>query len=322
MITALSYIGVKSPQTEDWNKFASKVLGLQLLDRGGKTSIFRMDNQAQRLFVSNEIGESVACIGWEVATKSDLNQFAAQLESANVEVTYGDSELASQRHVSALIWFTDPAGFRIELIWDPVKVADEFLPGRPIAGFKTGPLGMGHVVLYVKNIEETYNFYRKILGFNLSDFGQTPIPLYFLHVNERHHSLALVGSKTSGFHHFMIEYENIDDVGQGYDLAQSGLADIAYTMGRHTNDYMISYYAYSPSGFFVESGWGGRLIDTSIWIPHETSLGPSFWGHERLHLPEHERQVFRNKRLETARDGHRAPLLHECPWLVKSKFRQ
>ncbi len=35
---------------------------------------------------------------------------------------------------------------------------------------------------------------------------------------------------------------------------------VAYTLGRHTNDHMTSY-ANTPSGFFAEYGWGGRVID-------------------------------------------------------------
>ena len=53
----------------------------------------------------------------------------------------------------------------------------------------------------------------------------------------------------------MVEYNNLDDVGQGYDLVQFEENAIAYTLGRHTNDYMTSFYANTPSGFFVESGW-------------------------------------------------------------------
>jgi 2,3-dihydroxybiphenyl 1,2-dioxygenase len=319
MIKALSYIGIKSSLSDEWAAFATKILGMQLIDKGGDTSIFRMDNQAQRLFVSEEHDESIACIGWEVETKASLGAFGSHLESNGVEVFHGSQSLASQRQVADLLWFIDPAGFRVELVWKPEETTEQFVPGRPIEGFKTGPLGMGHAVLYVANIDEMVIFYRDVLGFQLSDYGKNPIPLYFFHVNERHHSLAFVGSKTSGFHHFMIEYQHLDDVGQGYDLAETGLADIAYTIGRHTNDHMISYYAHTPSGFFVESGWGGRIIDPKTWVPHEIMLGPSFWGHERLYLPENERSTFRDKRLKIAEDGQRAPLLADRPWLFKKR---
>ena len=72
MIKALSYIGIKSTLKDDWGAFATKILGMQLFDTAGGTSVFRMDDQAQRLFVSDERDESIACIGWEVETKADL----------------------------------------------------------------------------------------------------------------------------------------------------------------------------------------------------------------------------------------------------------
>jgi len=108
---------------------------------------------------------------------------------------------------------------------------------------------------------------------------------------------------------------NLDDVGQGYDLAQLEDGRVAYTLGRHTNDYMTSYYANTPSEFFIESGWGGRLIDTELWQSHQTTGGPSFWGHERLHLPEDARSSYRKMRLELAAQGKRTPDMVECPWL-------
>ena len=138
-------------------------------------------------------------------------------------------------------------------------------------------------------------------------------------MNGRHHSFALIGSGQQGFHHFMVEYNNLDDVGQGYDLIQYNHKNgIAYTLGRHTNDYMTSFYAHTPSGFFIENGWGGRIIDPTTWVPHETNEGPSFWGHERLYLPHDERLKFRKKRIETAQQGKRSPMIIDCPWLYQN----
>lgn len=314
-VNALGYIGIRSDKRQDWSDFAGKLLGMQEVDRGGKTQAFRMDDYKQRLVVSDEEGETLAFLGWEVETLDDLEIYAARLDAAGTAVTWGSRALADRRLVDALIWFHDPAGNRIEFAFNPMRTTEEFIPGRPIDGFKTGPYGMGHAVLHVPDATALVPFYRDILGFALSDFGLKPIPLYFFHVNGRHHSFAIVGSGASGFHHFMIEYKNLDDVGQGYDLALQEEDAIAYTLGRHTNDHMMSYYANTPSGFFVESGWAGRIIDPATWKPEQTDVGPSFWGHERLHLPEDRRAEFRKKRLETAARGFRAPPVIDCPWL-------
>ena len=86
MIKALGHIGIKSTLKDDWAAFATKILGMQLFDTAGGTSVFRMDDQAQRLFVCNESDESIACIGWEVETKADLEVFGSRLEANGIEV--------------------------------------------------------------------------------------------------------------------------------------------------------------------------------------------------------------------------------------------
>lgn len=321
-ITALGYIGIRSDKAEDWNTFASTLLGMQKVDRGGTIQSFRMDDRKQRLVVSDEPGDTLAFLGWEVETRSDLEAYATRIEAVGVPVTLGDRALADRRFVKELIHFHDPAGNRIELVWSPMQDTMPFTPGRPIDGFVTGPVGMGHAVLHVSDPLPLVAFYRDVLGFGLSDYGLAPVPLYFFHVNGRHHSFAIVGSGQAGFHHFMVEYQNMDDVGQGYELAQGEDNRIAYTLGRHTNDYMLSYYAHTPSGFFVENGWGGRIIDPATWEPHETSVGPSFWGHDRPYLPDEMRDAFRQMRLQAGRDGLRAPPVADCPWLFDSYLRK
>jgi 2,3-dihydroxybiphenyl 1,2-dioxygenase len=322
-ISALGYLGVRSGRLEDWSEFAGRLLGMQKLDRGSKALAFRMDDRVQRLLVSNEPGETLAFMGWEVATRDDLQIYAARLERAGIPVSLGSPALAGRRFVANLVHFEDPAGNRIELFWNPMLAPDPFVPGRSIDGFNTGPLGMGHAVLHVRDINTMLPFYRDLLDFHVSDYGLKPFPLYFFHVNGRHHSFAMVGSGEAGFHHFMVEFRNLDDVGQGYDLAQQEEGRVAYTLGRHTNDYMMSYYANSPSGFFVESGWGGRVIDPVSWRQHETVDGPSFWGHERLYPIEEGVQArLRQMRLEAARKGRRAPPMADCPWLFGELARQ
>lgn len=314
-ITALGYIGVGSANTEEWSEFATSLLGMQKNDRTKKYASFRMDDLKQRLIVTEEGDRALAFMGWEVSSLQDLTIYADRLSNAEIDVSIGSKSLVDQRCVAELIFFNDPVGNRIELFFNPQKADDLFVPGRPISGFATGPHGLGHAVLHVKDAEALLPFYRDLLDFKVSDYGLTPFPLYFFHVNGRHHSFALIGSGQEGFHHFMIEYAHLDDVGQGYDLAQQLEDKIAYTLGRHTNDYMTSFYAKSPSGFFVENGWGGRIIDPATWEPHETTNGPSFWGHERLYLPEESRAHFRALRLDAAARGIQSPPIADCPWL-------
>ena len=315
MITALGYIGIRSDRLADWSTFASGLLGMQRIDRAGKQCAFRMDDRHQRLIVSDEPGDTLACLGWEVASRDALDALASRLSDAGVPVQTAPAGLADRRFVRDLLLCDDPAGNRLELFVDPMQTDEPFVPGRPISGFKTGVLGMGHAVLHVTNLDDLLPFYRDLLGFRISDHGTAPVPLAFLHVNGRHHSFAMIGTGQQGFHHFMVEYTNLDDVGQSYDLASRDPKRIAYTLGRHTNDWMTSYYAHTPSGFFVESGWGGRIIDPATWEPEELTDGPSFWGHDRPYLPPEMRDRYRELRLGLAAKGQQAPPPTDCPWL-------
>jgi len=314
-LRALGYIGVQSAKLDDWSGFATRLLGMQQVDKAAAQRSFRMDDRKQRLVVSRAEHDGLGFLGWEVAERSDLDALAARLDAHGIAVRRGTRALADERQVAELITFEDPGGNRLEAFWGPAVATEPFVPGRPISGFRTGPLGVGHVVLNVADVEPLLPFYRDLLGFRITDYGLTPYKLYFFHLNGRHHSFAMVGSGRSGFHHFMVELHSIDDVGQGYDLAQLEEGRIAYTLGRHTNDHMVSFYAHTPSGFFVEYGWGGRTIDPAAWQPHETFDGPSFWGHERLHLPEEQRARMRQMRLDAAARGVRAPVAIDCPWL-------
>lgn len=321
-IKALSYLGVNSRKIQDWSVYATKNLGMQEIDKTKNSLMFRMDDQKQRFSVCNDGREGISFMGWEVENKFDLEDLASKLEKNRISVKKGKKNLCDERFVQELIYFYDPAGNKIELIFNPYKTKEEFKPGRPISGFVTGICGLGHAVLHTDNIDPLVKFYRDILNFKESDYSYDPLRLHFFHVNERHHSFALVQTGKVGFHHFMVEYKNLDDVGQGYDLLQFEKNKIAYTMGRHTNDYMTSFYSHSPSGFFVENGWGGRLIDPNTWIPEETNIGPSFWGHDRLYLSEEEKLKFRAKRMEIAAKGVQAPLLVDCPWLYQNHFNK
>ena len=53
-----------------------------------------------------------------------------------------------------------------------------FRPSRLISGFRAGPLGMGHVLITVQDIEGALAFYRDLLGFRISDYSLAPIKAY------------------------------------------------------------------------------------------------------------------------------------------------
>ncbi len=324
-IEGLGYVGVRAKSLEDWSNFGTRFLGMQLVDKSAKSLALRMDDRKQRVVVSEDGGEGVGFFGWEVPNAAALDAMGARLEKAGVQVARGARALAQERRVTDLIVFNDPLGNRLEIFHGAETASDPFKPGRSISGFRTGPLGMGHAVLHVKNINDAVPFYRDVLGFKLSDYMLRPFNAYFFHANPRHHSIAFIETGRSATHHLMVELFSLDDVGQCYDLALTEPDKlIGVTLGRHINDEVTSFYSNSPSNFMFEYGWGGRVIDVDNWKEEEVTWGPSMWGHDRMWLPPETRVDARNLRIKAASTGLRKPVnvlegnYHRmpgvCPW--------
>ncbi|MDO8397513.1 MAG: VOC family protein [Bradyrhizobium sp.] len=307
-IQALGYAGFGSTALDDWRQFGTGLVGLQAVERGNSLLAFRMDDRKQRIVIDRAMPDGGRFFGWEVKDAADLDALAARLEKAGIEVVAEPRTLADARRVGGLISFADPEGNRLEAFYGAEIDQTPFRPGRSISGFRTGPLGLGHAVLTVQNIDPMMAFYVDLLGFGLSDYIEKPFRAYFFHVNARHHSLAMIETGKSGMHHLMVELFSLDDVGQAYDVALTQEDRISVTLGRHTNDFMTSFYCKSPSSFMIECGWGGREIDTANWQPVEMFDGPSLWGHERVWLPPEDREVAREMRMRAAAEGRRAPV--------------
>jgi 2,3-dihydroxybiphenyl 1,2-dioxygenase len=323
-LQALGYAGFGSSSLDDWRQFGTGLVGLQAVERSPSLLAFRMDDRKQRIVIDRSMPDGARFFGWEVADAAALDALAARLEQAEVDVTAEPQVLADARRVRGLISFHDPAGNRLEAFYGAEIDDTPFSPGRSISGFRTGPLGLGHAVLTVENIDTVMPFYVDLLGFGLSDYMQKPFRAYFFHINARHHSLALIETGKNGMHHLMVELFSLDDVGQSYDVALSQQGRVSVTLGRHTNDLMTSFYAKTPSSFMVECGWGGREIEPKTWRPFELQDGPSLWGHERVWLPPADREVAREMRMRAAAAGLRAPVQvmdgnyklmpGACPW--------
>src|SRR5580700_4926800 len=251
MITGLGYAGFGSSALEDWRQFGTRLVGFQAVERGPSLLAFRMDDRKQRVVIDRAMGDGARFFGWEVEDAAALDTLAARLEAVHFEVTAEPQTLADARRVRALISFHDPAGNRLEAFYGAEVDDTPFLPGRSISGFRTGALGLGHIVLTVERIDEVMPFYVDLLGFRLSDYIERPFRAYFFHINPRHHSLALIETGKNGVHHLMVELFSLDDVGQAYDIALTE-DRVSTTLGRHTNDFMTSFYAKTPSAFMVE----------------------------------------------------------------------
>jgi extradiol dioxygenase len=287
-VSQVAYVGIGVSNMASWQSFAADVLGLQVRKGDDGTVYLRMDEYHHRIALHPSGEDDVLYVGLQAPTHAAYENGKAALRAAGVPVEQGTPTEIANRRVFDLVKF-QTGGVPFELSIGPTAVWDvPFEPGRPMSGFKTGALGFGHVVLRSDSVEESTRLLTERLGFRISDYIRSMV---FLHCNPRHHSIAfqpsasnLPRSRDKRMWHFMLETNSLDDVGIALDLATKTGAPVASTLGRHSNDQMVSFYVLTPSGFEVEYGWGGRLIDDSVWQVQRHDRG-SLWGHKALPTP-------------------------------------
>ena len=286
-IEGLGYLGLTG-SIEEWRPLA-EILGLQASPQTSNSEIrFRIDERVWRIAV--EAGApGLGYIGWEVGSRAALARVRGRLTAAGFAAE-ADPDLARVRGVLELVTCLDPSGLRLEFFFGAEVSPAPFVSptgARFVTSSKGQTLGLGHVVLFVADAAATSDFYMGILNFKHSDsiisgyMGAT-----FAHTNPRHHSLAFGqarGAMKPGLEHFMLEVDNVDVVGCALDGLTKTDVPVTVTLGKHSNDFMTSFYLRTPSGCDLEYGTGGRLLDDS-WIP-TWFRSPSIWGHKRVPVP-------------------------------------
>lgn len=288
-VTALGYISIGVKDIAAWEDYATNFLGLEVSGREEDGSLLlRMDDYHYRFIIHPSGEDDLILAGWEVKDERALKELAEKIRAAGIEVEEGNQELAQARHVLDVIRFTDPDGLETEIFYGPfINNNNPFKSPRAISGFETGEagsMGLGHILTVIKDREATTDFYVNVLGLKISDYidlgpDGRRMRATFLHANPRHHSLAFVAMEHAPkrLNHFMIETKDMDDVGITFALAkEKGIP--TGELGRHTNDRMFSFYHITPSGFSVEYGYGGRLVDDTDWQV-QYYRAPSIWGH-------------------------------------------
>ena len=295
-LKSLGYINISTSSIDRWRHFAFGVLGFaegKGPQNGDASALYlRMDERAARIIVVPGETDRVLTVGWEVRDHSALQRVKAVLDGAGVAFKQLSVAEAGARRVEEVITFEDPAGTTLEVFHGPV------LDHSPVitpfgAKFVTGDQGLGHIVLPATDPGGTFDFYTEVLGFRSrgafrvpltpkgpKEFG--PVRVRFLGINERHHSLAICPAahqRDPRVVHIMVEVDTLDAVGQALDRINAEGVQLSSTLGRHTNDKMVSFYVRAPGDWDIEFGTDGMRVDETYYTAEEITAD-SYWGHQ------------------------------------------
>ncbi|MCK0089172.1 biphenyl-2,3-diol 1,2-dioxygenase [Rhodococcus sp. HNM0563] len=289
-IRALGYLRIQTTDIARWRELVVDGLGMAVGNGPEEDGLYlRIDERRSRLIVLPGDTDKALAVGWEVRDQFALQRVREAVEKAGIEVQLLSEDEALYRDAEQVIAFDDPGGTRVEVFFGPVL--DHSPVVTPHGGrFHTGEEGLGHVVLPVANFDAEYSFYTEVLGFlprgAIRIGGPAAKPPYrrvrFLGVNRRHHSLAMCPApptEAPGLVHMMLEVDTLDAVGQALDRVRKLGFSISSTLGRHTNDKMVSFYVRAPGGWDIEFGTEGMLVDETFYTAEEITAD-SYWGHD------------------------------------------
>ncbi|WP_106402169.1 VOC family protein [Actinocorallia populi] len=284
-IRGLGYLRVQTRHIDRWRELAIDSLGFAEGSGPDPDGLYlRMDERRYRLALLPGDADRVLAIGWEVRDQYALAAVREAVEKAGIEVADLSPKEAAALDVEAAITFKDPAGNPVEVFYAPV-LDHSPLVTKLANTFVTGENGMGHVVLPTPNFQATYDFYCEVLGFlprGAMKVGGGHVRVRFLGVNQRHHSLAICPAPHDGdpgLVHLMVEADKLDTVGRALDNINKRGFSLSSTLGRHTNDKMVSFYVRAPGGWDVEYGCEGMLVDERYYTAEEITAD-SYWGHD------------------------------------------
>ncbi|MBM4792685.1 VOC family protein [Streptomyces sioyaensis] len=284
----LGYVVIESNRFADWRRFGTDAIGMHHEALSRNLMRFRLDEQECRFLLRRGPTEDVVATGWHVDDHATFERIEARIRAHGVPLTVGTDEEAALRGVERLLRFPGPKGITQEIYTTPATSAE---PLRMLAsGFVTGEGGMGHIALTSTKPAQTRAYFHTVFDARLTDyidetFSGVKFKIRFLRVNERHHSIAVAAARglpidavRTRVQHVNIQAATLDDVAQSYQRVHELGFDMALSVGQHTNDKELSYYARTPSGFEWEVGWNPVVVDESTWEP-TTHQGISIWGH-------------------------------------------
>ncbi len=285
----LGYLVIESEKFSDWRRFGRDAIGMHVDDTLPDVMRFRLDDNECRFLLQRGPAEDVTALGWQLDDHTAFDEVLRRVTDRGVPISEATAEEAALRGVERLARFPGPNGLTQE-VFTRARVGAAPLAMAVRGGFVTGDGGIGHVAITTKKPHQMRGYYTTVFDARLSDYidetiSGVKIKIRFLRVNQRHHSVAIAAVKGLALNpirtrvqHLNIQVADLDDLTMSYQRIKELGFGMALSVGQHTNDRELSYYALTPSGFQWEVGWNPIVVDESNWQP-TTYQGISIWGH-------------------------------------------
>ncbi|MBK6413912.1 VOC family protein [Sphingopyxis sp.] len=278
----IRYVRIGCDDLDTSVRFATEVLGLELMERDAGSAYLRGDDRDHNICYTKG-RESGQVTGWETSSMSELDRAAADLEAAGVDVRAGTSDERDQRRVRGLIVARDPTGNVMDIVARPNASGRRYFPSRD-----AGISHFSHVGLHSIDARADEAFWVAHMGAKVSDWiGDAAL----IRINEIHHNVALFPSTRAGIQHVNFQVGSQDDIMRSFYFLQQQNVKIVFGPGRHPTSGARFLYFQGPDDIIYEYSCGVRSItaeDEATYVPRSFPFEPSsfcMWG-SKPDIPE------------------------------------
>lgn len=297
-VTDIAYVRCAVPDLGVQQEFHEHFGFVTTLGDDGR--LYSRGTDASPYYYVSELGDpAFLALGFEAGSAEDLLSLA-QLDEA------GDVESLDAPGGGSVVRLTDPDGVVVEVVHgrelaeeravvgaEPLNRGNERIRLGVLQRVPSGPAQvkrLGHVVLTATDFAVSRAWYQSTLGFVDSDEiflkDEADVFMSFMRCDRGavftdHHTVALLGSGSSGLEHAAFEVQDFDAVMAGHDhLRSTEKYEHARGIGRHVLGAQVFDYWKDPSGQMVEHYADGDMLNdqTPSALEPVSSVMATQWG--------------------------------------------
>ena len=240
-VKRLSHATFETPDLERQIDYFTHVVGLQ--EAGRENGAVFLATKVGDVVARLEKGSVARCtrIAFQVNPAIDRASILKGLEQEGIQ---SQERSDAAPGVPSMVTFEDPKGTLIEVFSEQCPVARN----NDVAGI--GPLKLGHLAFCVDDPKTFADFYRRVLGFRVSDWIEDWF--VFMRCGPDHHTINFVRGKRTIMHHFAFELEGRSQIFSACDFLSQKTIPLIWGPGRHGPGHNLYIYHRNPDDQIVE----------------------------------------------------------------------
>lgn len=237
----LRYAAFDTPDIEKALAYYLEVTALRLVDRTKDRAHLAPQSGQVSIELVSASHPRCAALGFELDPAASLNETGRSLSTEGVT---SEGRTDAVPGIAEILSMNDPNGTRIDLFsaWKDI--------GLGAARSGIAPLKLGHVAFFTPDPQKMADFYRRVLGFRVSDWLEDFF--VFMRCGPDHHSVNFLRGPTAHIHHFAFEMRDASHLVAASDVLAAKEIPLVWGPARLGPGHNLASFHLDADGHNVE----------------------------------------------------------------------